>query len=76
MRKAPEPADDIGMFLGIAQVFGIGGGAEQIDAARLVGQIFRMHEWQIQELQEASFNALVGAAGERAVGDLKRLSVA
>ena len=76
MRKASEPADDIGMFLGILEVLRIAGAAEQFDAAQLVGQIFRMHEWQIQKLQEGSFNAFIGAAGERAVDDLKRVSVA
>src|ERR1700722_5489838 len=70
VRKAPEPADNVRMFLGIAEVFGIVVGAKQVDAAQLIGQIFRMHEWQIQELQQGSFNAFVGATGKRAVGDV------
>jgi hypothetical protein len=75
MRKAPEPADDVRMFLGISEVFRIVGSAEQVDAAQLVGQVFRMHEWQIQELQKGRLDLSVGAAGKRAACDLERQSV-
>jgi hypothetical protein len=37
MGKAAEPADDIGVVLGIFQVFGVAGFAEEIDAIELVG---------------------------------------
>src|SRR5258708_30948430 len=52
VRKAAEPADDIGMVLGIFPVFGIGRAAEQLDAAQLVGQMLRMHERHIEEFEQ------------------------
>ena len=50
MREAPEAADDVGMQFGIFEVLGIVGVAEQLHAAKLVGDLLGMHERQIEKL--------------------------
>src|SRR5579862_2069512 len=76
MREAGEAADDVGMFLGIAQVFRIVAALKQQDAANLVFQFFGVHERQVEELQKRRLNALVDAASERAGSDLAGQCVA
>src|SRR5258705_3696728 len=49
MREAPEPADDVGVTFGVFQVFRIAGFSEKVNEPKLVGQVLRMHEGQIQE---------------------------
>src|SRR5215475_5513750 len=50
MREAAEAADDLGVILGISEIFGIGLVSKQLDAADLVRQMLRMHERQIEKL--------------------------
>src|SRR3954447_1501814 len=76
MRKASEPADDVGVPLGISDVLVVGGGAEQLDAAQLIGQMLRMHERHIEEFEQRRLDARIGAAVNRAARDLARLRVA
>src|ERR1700739_20033 len=51
MGKAPEPADDVGMILGVSKVVGIAGLTKQFDATLLVGQLLRMHERHGEKFQ-------------------------
>src|SRR5262245_5329280 len=44
VRKAPEPPDDISMVISVFLLLRIAGFAEQLDAAKLVGEMLRMHE--------------------------------
>src|SRR5258705_13693523 len=53
MREAPEPANYVGVVFGVFEVFRIAGPAEEFDAAKLVGQMLRMHERHVQEFQRA-----------------------
>src|ERR1700722_8288815 len=76
MRKAAEPADDVGMVLGVFQVLRPAGGAEELDATQLIGEVLRMHEWYIEEFEQLRLEAPVRAARDRAVCDLKRQRVA
>src|SRR6185437_2378999 len=62
VREAPEAADDIGMQLGIFEVLGIGRIAEQFDSAKLVGDLLRMHERQIEKLAQRRVDPCVDAA--------------
>ena len=44
VRKAAEPADDIGMILGVFQIVRLPALAKEFDATQLIGQMLRMHE--------------------------------
>ena len=50
MRKAAEPADDVGVQLGPFHEVGVAGRAEQRDAALLVGERLGVLERQVEEL--------------------------
>jgi len=50
MREPPEAANDTGMTLGILAELVIAVAARQLQAAFLVGKVFRVHERQIEEL--------------------------
>src|SRR6267378_6673136 len=70
MRETPEPADDVGVILGVFQIVGVAGLAEEFDATKLVGQMLRMHERHVEKLQQCRLDARVGAAGDGAADNL------
>src|SRR3977135_4102616 len=70
MRKAPEPADDIGMILGVFQIVRLPTLAEEFDATQLIGQMLRVHERQVEKFQQDRLDPGVGAACDGAAGDL------
>jgi hypothetical protein len=70
MGKAPEPADDVGMILGIAEIVAIARVTKQFDAALLVGQMLRMHERHVEKFQQGRLDTLVRAARDGAGRDL------
>src|SRR6185312_6349067 len=74
MRKADEPADDVGVPLGIFEVEG--SVAEELHAAKLVGQILRMHEGHVKKFAQGRLDPRIGASGECPTCDLPRQSVA
>ena len=67
MGKAPEPADDVGMLLGMPREFFFAVAARQLEAVLLVGQIFRMHERQIEKLAFRMRDFLIEAASDGAL---------
>ena len=71
MGKATEPPDNIGMFLGIVEVIGIAGFAEEVDATQLVGQMLRMHERHVEKFQQGFVDTRIRAAGYGAARNLQ-----
>src|SRR6266516_793497 len=53
MRKAHEPADDIGMILGVFQIVRLPALAKELDATQLVGQMLRMHQRHVEKFQQS-----------------------
>ncbi len=77
MREAPEPADDVGVVLGVFQVFG----SRRLSANSSMqrnwsAQMLRMHEGQIEEFAQRRIDPRVGAAVDGAARDLARQGVA
>src|SRR5262249_46605213 len=72
VREAAEAADDVGVPLGMFQEFVVAVAACQVDAALLVGEIFRMLERKIEERAQPAPHLRVEAAGEGASGDRAR----
>src|SRR5882672_6913570 len=70
VRKASEPADDVGMILSVFQIVRLAGLAEEFATTQLVGQMLRMHERQVEKFQQYRLNAPVGAACDGAARDL------
>src|SRR5207253_9402894 len=68
VREASEAPDDVGMLLGIFREFSIAVVARQLQAALLVGEIFRMHQRQIEELPLGVRQLPVEAAPKGAIG--------
>src|SRR6476620_4917067 len=52
MREAPEPANYVGVVFGVFEVFRIAGPAEEFDAAKMVGQMLRMHQRHVKEFKQ------------------------
>src|SRR5579871_984087 len=76
VREAAEPADDVGVLLGVAKVLGIVSVSEQLDAAELVGQMLGMLERQIEKFEQGWIDPRVDPTGERAMRHVARLRVA
>src|SRR3984893_16753424 len=76
MGKAPKSADYLGMLLCIARKFFFAVAARQLKAVLLVGQIFRMHERQIEKFALRMRDFPIKAASERALGHGARHGVA
>src|SRR5260370_23659360 len=69
MREAPEPANYVCICFGVFEVFRIAGPAEEFDAAKLVGQMLRMHERHVQGFQQRGTAPRIGAPVECPVCD-------
>src|SRR6266536_3435537 len=76
VRKTPEPANDVGVHLGVFFAFGIAGLAAERDTAFLVGEALRMHQRQMEEAPLRRFKQPVGALRDRLLGNRARLGVA
>jgi hypothetical protein len=66
MRKAAEPADDVGMRLRVLDQLGVAGGVEQGKAAFLVGDVLGMLERKIEERLLGRRKILIESARKRA----------
>src|SRR5207245_2013425 len=66
--EAPEPAEDVGMDLGVRAAFGIAGLSAQRDAALLVGEILRVQQRQIKDTALRHWESLVDAPREHLLG--------
>ena len=70
MRKAAEPPYDVGMDFREFEVFRVIDATKQFDASLLIGELFRMHEGQVEKFKKRRLDALVDAAGEGTAGDI------
>jgi hypothetical protein len=50
VREPPEATDDVGVSLGVFRELIVAVAAREREAAFLIGEIFRVLEWQIEEL--------------------------
>src|SRR5262249_8593330 len=75
MGKPPEPADDVGMNLGMFDGLLVARLAAQRDAALLVGQILGVHERQMEEAPLGKRKWPVDPPRDRPLGDRARLGV-
>src|SRR5712691_4320123 len=69
LRKPPEATDDVGVSLGVFGEFIVAVAAREREAAFLIGEIFRVLEWQIEELALDMRDLSVEPASDGAIGD-------
>src|SRR6516164_8558446 len=69
VRKPSETTDDVGMLLGAFRELIVAVAARERDAAFLIGEIFRVLEWQIEELALDMRDLSVEPASDGAIGD-------
>ena len=69
VREPPEAADDVGMSLGVSRELIVAIAARERHAAFLIGEIFRVLEWQIEELALDMRDLSVEPATDGAIGD-------
>src|SRR5215813_8568406 len=69
VREPPEATDDVGMLLGVCHELIVAVTARELNAAFLIGEIFRVHQRQIEELALAVRDPPVEPASDGTIGD-------
>src|SRR5258708_25704129 len=69
VRESPEATDDVGVSLGVFRELIVAVAAREREAAFLIGEIFRVLEWQIEELALVMRDVAVEPASDGAIGD-------
>src|SRR5215472_11026487 len=69
VREPPEVTDDVGMFLGVCHELIVAVTARELNAAFLIGEIFRVLEREIEELALRMRDLPVEPASDGAIGD-------
>src|SRR5215831_5738650 len=69
VREPPEATDDVGMLLGVCHELIVAVAARELNAAFLIGEIFRVLEREIEELALGVRDPPVEPASDGTIGD-------
>src|SRR5262249_4333140 len=75
MREPTEAADDVGMNFRPLQVVHIAGCLVKCEATFLVGKVFRMFEWEVEEVTQFCRHLAIEAANDGARSNSARQGI-